>query len=263
MIQFVLHHGQAVIFLAVLAEQVGIPLPSAPILLAAGALIGMGLLHPVPVVGVAVLASLVADFVWYELGVRRGDAMVHLLCRIALEPDTCVRRTQDVYRKYGAKSLLFGKWVPGLSTVAPPLAGAFGLRRWRFLAFDGLGSAMWAGSYVFLGWLFRSEIEWLAGVGDSMGSGVLALLGGLLAVYIGWKYLQRRRIYRELRVARISAAELKRRLDGGEDVLVIDYRHPSEWPSGMIPGAIPMRPEDLERESPHLVGGREVVLYCS
>ena len=251
------------IFVTVLAEQIGLPVPSAPVLLAAGALIGLHLLHPVPVVVVATLAALLADLVWYELGVRRGEAIVHLLCRISLEPDTCVRRTQDIFRKHGAKSLLFGKWLPGLSTVAPPLAGAFGLRRWRFLAFDGAGSLLWAGSYVFLGWLFRSEIEWLAGVGAGMGNSVLALLALLLAGYIGWKYFQRRRIFRELRIARISPQELKRRLDEGEDILIIDYRHPAEWTTGLIPRAHPVRREDLDRERHHLAGDREVVLYCS
>jgi membrane protein DedA with SNARE-associated domain len=262
-IQFVLRHGHAVIFLAALAEQIGIPVPAAPVLLAAGTLIGLERLHLAPVLAFAVLACLVADFVWYELGVHRGERILALLCRISLEPDTCVRQTQDLYRKYGPKSLLFCKWVPGLGTVSPPLAGAFGLPRWKFLLFDGAGSVLWAASYVLLGWLFRTEIEWLAGIGANMGSGLAVVVLGGLAGYILWKYAQRRKIFRELRIARISPHELKERMDKGEDILLIDYRHPGEWMEGIIPGALTIRREELDLQPPHLFADREVVLYCS
>jgi membrane protein DedA with SNARE-associated domain len=262
-IQFVLRHGQLLIFATVLAEQMGLPIPAAPVLLAAGALIGMGALLPVHVILVGIVASLIADFIWFELGVRKGDAIVHLLCKIALEPDTCVRRTQDLYRKFGVKSLLFCKWIPGLSTVAPPLSGAFGVPRWKFLAFDGIGASLWVSSYVLLGWLFRAELEWLAGIGDRMGSGLGALLAAALGGYIAWKYYQRRKVYGELRVARIEPEEVKRRLDAGEQIVIVDYRHPAEWTTGIIPGALRMRPEDLDQEPHHLLGDREVILYCS
>ena len=263
MIQFVLRHGQAVIFLATLTEQIGIPVPAAPVLLAAGTLIGLERLRVGPVLGVAVLACLIADFLWYELGARRGERVLALLCRISLEPDTCVRRTGDLYGKYGAKSLLFCKWIPGLSTVSPPLAGTFGLPRWKFLLFDAVGSVFWAGSYVLLGWVFRTQIEWLAAMGERMGWGLAVALAGGLSLYVLWKYAQRRRIFRELRIARIAPEELKRRLDAGEDILVIDYRHPGEWGHGTIPGAIPVRREELPLQPRHLFGDREVVLYCS
>src|SRR2546422_3680747 len=161
-IAFLLKHGSFLVFAWVLAEQLGLPIPSAPLLLAAGALAGSGHLSFGVSLLMALLGALIADFLWYELGRRKGIRILEFLCRISLEPDSCVRRTEGVFAKHGARSLLLAKFLPGLSTVAPPLAGIFHMRSWRFLLFDALGSLLCAGTFLGLGYLFSGQIERVA-----------------------------------------------------------------------------------------------------
>src|SRR2546425_846428 len=144
-IQFLLRHGYSVVFGFVFAEQLGLPIPAIPVLLAMGALVGAGRLSFLPALAAAVVASVAADAVWYWLGRKRGYAVLNLLCRIALEPDSCVRRTENVFSRFGPGTLFFAKFIPGLSTAAPPLAGLFRMRAVRFLLNDAAGAALWAG----------------------------------------------------------------------------------------------------------------------
>src|SRR5262245_248420 len=163
-IDFILRYGTFVVFVAVLAEQLGLPVPAAIVLLATGAAIGTGQMSPAPAIAAAVTAALLGDFVWYELGARRGRSVLATLCRVSLEPDTCVRKTENVYGRHGIAAIVFSKFVPGLSTVAPPLAGIVGIARWRFLLLDLMGAFAWTLAYVGAGWIFRREIEWLSDV---------------------------------------------------------------------------------------------------
>src|SRR5262249_16933838 len=140
-------------------EQLGIPLPSVPVLLAAGALAGLGKIGAASALGLAVLATTIADLVWFEAGRRRGNTVLTFVCKVTLEPDSCVRRTEDVFVRYGPRSLLFVKFGPGLGLMAVTLAGAFGLKRRRFLLFDVLGAAVWAGAYLALGYVFSEQLE--------------------------------------------------------------------------------------------------------
>ena len=119
--EFLTRHGYLVLFGTVFVEQIGLPLPAIPILLAAGALARTGHMDFMPVVALALLASLTSDCIWYEIGRRRGGRVLGLLCRISLEPDTCVRKTESVFARHGTRSLLIAKFVPGLSTAAPPM----------------------------------------------------------------------------------------------------------------------------------------------
>ena len=135
---FLVEHGAAVLFFIVLAEQIGLPLPAVPFLLAAGALAGAGQMNLGLAIAVAVLASLIGDFVWYYLGVYRGRQALALLCRISLEPDSCVRRTESFFVRHGMWSLVFAKFFPGLNTVMPALAGLFKVTLLRFVVFNGL-----------------------------------------------------------------------------------------------------------------------------
>ncbi|MCX6603668.1 MAG: DedA family protein, partial [Acidobacteria bacterium] len=151
-LEFLVRHGYALLFAAVLAEQLGLPVPAVPLLLAAGALAGLGRLELAPVLGLALLACLIGDVVWFYLGRQKGTAILRTLCKISLEPDSCVRYTEASYKKYGLATLVVAKFVPGLSVVAPPMAGLFRMSIGRFLALDGLGSALWAGLYILLGW---------------------------------------------------------------------------------------------------------------
>src|SRR4051794_25552472 len=154
-IDFIVRHGTVVVFAAVLGEQLGLPVPAVIVLLAAGAAIGTGQVSPAPALAAAVIAALIGDLVWYELGARQGRSVLGALCRLSLEPDTCIRKTEDIYDRYGMAAVVFAKFVPGLSTVAPPLAGVVGISRSRFLLLDLIGAVAWTSAYVVAGWVFH------------------------------------------------------------------------------------------------------------
>jgi membrane protein DedA with SNARE-associated domain len=264
-VEFLLHHGYTLLLSWVFAEQIGLPLPSMPLLLAAGALAGTGRLSLFGSLLYAVLAAVAADSIWYGLGRRKGIKVLQLLCKISLEPDSCVRRTEGVFAKRGARSLLLAKFVPGLSTVAPPLAGVFHMRVGRFLLYDAVGTILWAGTFLGLGFAFSGEIERIAEHLEHLGSGLLVLVLGALAAYIGYKFLARQRFLRELRIARITADELKRKLDAGEELVIVDLRHSMDFEAEpeTIPGAFRMDAKELEEQTDRLPRDREVILYCT
>jgi membrane protein DedA with SNARE-associated domain len=264
-IEFVLRHGYLVLFVAVFAEQIGLPVPSTPVLLAAGVLVGAGELSLFWAMLVAVSAALITDFIWYELGRHRGHSILNLLCRISLEPDSCVRRTENTFLRHGPRALLFAKFVPGLNTAAPPLAGMFRMSLTRFLAWDAAGAVLWIGAFGGAGYLFSEQLEWLAAAGLRLGSWLLVLLAGGLAAFLAWKYVHRRRFLRELRVARIQPRDLFGRLQAGGDLLVLDLRHSIELGPGAvkIPGALQILPEDIEERHVEVPRDREIALYCT
>jgi membrane protein DedA with SNARE-associated domain len=262
---FLLRHGYVVLLGWVFAEQVGLPVPTVPLLLATGALAGAGRLSFFASLLFCVLAALAADTIWYQLGRLKGIRILQLLCKISLEPDSCVRRTEGIFSKQGARSLLFAKFVPGLSTVAPPLAGIFHMRPRRFLLFDALGSLFWAGGYLSLGYAFSGEIERIAGRASALGGKLVILLIGSLAAYIAYKFIARQRFLRELRIARVTVDELKKKIDAGEELVIVDLRHSMDFEAdpATIPGAFRMDAKELEEKSDPLPRDREVILYCT
>src|SRR5271170_376268 len=185
-IEFLVRHGASVLFVAVFIEQIGVPLPSALWLFAAGAMVGTGKMHWYVALGASALGSLLADVIWFYLGRYYGHRVLGLLCRISLEPDTCVRRTQDVFSRYGIQGVVAAKFVPGLSTLAPPLAGSSGFGIARFLFFDGAGSLLYVGTFIVVGVLFSRQLEQVMAALASLGSGALAVVAGLVALYIGY-----------------------------------------------------------------------------
>jgi membrane protein DedA with SNARE-associated domain len=265
LMEFLIRHGYAVVFAAAFVEQVGLPIPAIPVFLAAGALAGAGQLDFALALPAAVAGALVADLLWFGLGRWRGMKVVQVLCRISLEPDSCVRKTEGAFARNGARSLVFIKFIPGLSTVAPPLAGVFRMKAGRFLAFDALGSLVWAGSFLVLGLALSDQLERVAARAATLGGGLLAILFGGLALWILYKFVHRRHFLRQLRVARISPEELKERLDAGEDVVVVDLRHDLDFEADpvLIPGARRMDAARLEASQDALPGDREIVLYCT
>jgi membrane protein DedA with SNARE-associated domain len=264
-LEFLLHHGYMVVLGWVFVEQVGIPLPSMPLLLAAGALAGSGQLNFFAALFYAMLAALAADSIWYQLGRSKGIRILQLLCRISLEPDSCVRRTEGIFSKQGARSLLVAKFVPGLGSVAPPLAGIFHMRRLRFLLFDGAGALLWAGTFLGLGFAFSGQIERVAEGLASLGGWLLVLLAGAFAAYIAKKYITRQRFLRELRIARITVEELKEKIDSGEELVIVDLRHSLDFEADpeTIPGAFRMDAKELEEKNDQIPRDREVILYCT
>jgi membrane protein DedA with SNARE-associated domain len=264
-LEFLLHHGYAVLVVWVFAEQLGLPVPSLPILLAAGALAGSGKFNLPGSIFLSVFAAFVADSIWYVLGRVRGIKVLQLLCKISLEPDSCVRRTEGLFAKQGARSLVFAKFVPGLGSVAPPLAGIFHMRPSRFFLFDVLGAFLWSSVYIGLGYVFSGQIESVAERFFHLGSSLGVLIIGALAAYIAYKFIARQRFLRELRIARITADELKQKLDAGDDLVIVDLRHSMDFEADphTIPGAFRMDAEDLEDKGDHLPRDREVILYCT
>jgi membrane protein DedA with SNARE-associated domain len=264
-IEFLLHHGYVVLLGWVFAEQIGLPIPSLPLLLAAGALAGSHQLSFFASLSVCLVAAVAADTIWFALGRLKGIRILQLLCKISLEPDSCVRRTEGVFSKQGARSLLLAKFLPGLGTVAPPLAGIFHMRLRRFLLFDAMGSILWAGTFLGIGYVFSSEIEHIAERAASLGSWLLVLIVAAVAGYIVYKYVARKRFLRQLRIDRISADELKEKIDAGEDLTIVDLRHALDFEADpeAIPGAYRMDAKDLEEKSEQLPRDREVILYCT
>src|SRR6266446_2301690 len=212
-LEFLLHHGYALLLGWVFAEQIGLPVPSMPLLLAAGALAGTGHLNFFTSLFYAMLAALAADSIWYQLGRRKGIRILQLLCKISLEPDSCVRRTEGLFSKQGARSLLLAKFIPGLGTVAAPLAGIFHMRARRFLLFDALGSLLWAGTFLGLGYVFSGQLDWVAEHLASLGGWLLVLLLAAFAAYLINKFVGRQRFLRELRISRITPEEMKEKID--------------------------------------------------
>ncbi|HVQ30281.1 MAG TPA: VTT domain-containing protein [Vicinamibacteria bacterium] len=264
-VSFVLHHPYLVLFGVVLAEQLGLPVPATPFLLGAGALVGMNKLHPVSALACAVLASLLADLTWYEAGRRRGSSILKLLCRISLEPDSCVRRTEDVFAKQGARTLLFAKFLPGLNTVAPPMAGMIGMPLSRFLLWDALGALLWSGAYFLVGLAFADQIETVAERAAAYGGRLVVGLLTVFALWLLYKYAQRQRFIRSLRVARITPLEVKQRMDAGEPLVVVDLRGPLDFElePQRVPGALRLSASDLETRHHEIPRDRDVVLYCT
>jgi membrane protein DedA with SNARE-associated domain len=253
LVDVLVRYGYLVVFGWVFAEQIGLPLPAMPVLLAAGAMAGTGRLSLTLVLVLAGIASLVSDVIWYWIGRLGGGRVLGFLCRISLEPDSCVRRTQETFSRRGARSLLIAKFVPGYSTAAPPLAGIVRMRFARFVVFTGAGGLIWAGAFVGLGWLFSEQLE------------LVALLVAAFTAYIAWKYIARQRFLRRIRIARITPEELKAKLDGGEDVMVVDVRHRVEFESepAIIPGALHLMIEELEARQREVPRDRDIVLYCT
>jgi len=261
-LEFVVRHGYLLLFLWILAEQAALPLPSIPLLLAAGALIHDGRMHLAPVILLGVMASLLADNGWYQLGRHRGSRVLNFLCRIALEPDSCVRRTESAFLRYGSRSLLLAKFVPGLNAAATPLAGISGMSLPRFLLFDTLGALLWISSYTLAGYVFAGQLERVFTYAEQMGAWLGIVIALLLAGWIAWKFIQRRRFLRKLQVSRITVDELRGWLDAGEDVVILDVRSGLET-GHAIPGALRIPIEELNGRHLDIPRDRDIVLFCS
>ncbi|MCZ6532596.1 MAG: VTT domain-containing protein [SAR324 cluster bacterium] len=265
MMPFLVAHGELVLTAVVFLEQLGLPLPSMFFLVAAGALIGTGQLSGGWVVSLTIVAALIADSLWYELGRHYGNRVLGWLCKISIEPDTCVRQTEQMYHRHGVRALLLSKFVPGLGTVAPPLAGVFKLSRWRFLIYDGLGAAIWVGVSVGLGHVFSDQLELVAGYAAQFGLTAGIGFAAVILIYILYKFTHRQLLLRRLRGGRISVDELKELMDSGQAPVIVDLRHALDVeaePHG-IPGALWMPPEEFLERHGELPRDKDVILYCS
>ena len=257
-------YGLSFVFLHVLAEQAGVPLPAYPTLIVAGALAAHAHYDISQLLFVAVAAALIADFAWYLAGARLGRPVLRTLCRISLSPDSCVRQTESIYLRWGAPSLLVAKFIPGFAAVATALAGSIGTPLWVFLLFDGIGALLWAGLAVGLGVAFQNAVNDVIEVLEQFGKwGLLAIIASF-ALFVALKWWQRQRFYRQLRMARISVEELRDLLDRGELPVILDVRSPlAQGMNGRIPGAIPVDANSLDDKPAELSAAGEVIVYCA
>ena len=263
--QYIIRYGVTLVALNVFAEQLGAPIPAVPSLVVAGALTRTGQMSSTHLLIAAVVASVIADFIWFELGRRFGYRILKTLCRVSLSPDSCVRDTEARFERWGLKSLLIAKFVPGFSTVAPPLAGAARHGRVAFLVYDGIGAFLWAGSAIAAGRLFYRAIDRVLVALENLGGWALLLLGSALAIVIVIKWMQRVKFLRRLRLARIRPSDLKELIDSGASPVVVDVRSLSarKRDRRRIPTAIVAHTDSIEQDLSGLAPDTEIVLYCT
>lgn len=264
-ITLIREYGVGIVFLNVLVEQLGAPIPAYPVVVVAAAIQGQGgvLFQQGWLVAVAVAAALLADSVWFVLGRRYGRRVLARLCRISLSPDSCVQNTESLYARWGAKSLVIAKFVPGFASIASALAGAVGTRSGRFLWFDGLGALLWVGSAVLLGGLFSSAVEDLLDVLAQLGFWGLLLVAAALALFVARRWWSRRQVIRSLRMERLTVRELNGMLQNGERPVILDVRSGLAFAEAHIPGALSYDPHDRQAELPAIDPGMQVVIYCA
>jgi len=264
-IDFVAEHGYALIALFVFLEQIGLPIPSMPVMLAGGALAKLGHLDFTIALLVSIAASVLADGVWYEIGRRKGSSVLRLLCKISLEPDTCVRQTENVFERWGSGAIVVSKFMPGLNTIAPPMAGVVRMPRFVFFTLDAISGLLHFGLLLPLGYVFGHQIEKVVEYASTDGQWFVRLLGFVLAAWIGRKWYERRKFLVDHRTARITVGELATRLDAGEQFSIIDLRHAMDFDADpdMIPGAIHVPVEHIERRVGEIPRDREIILYCT
>ena len=258
-------YGYLLLFAWVLVEQLGVPLPAMPVLLAAGALSAQHEFSLPLALAAGLAAARIADSAWFFIGRRYGHHVLRILCKMSLEPTTCVRRTTDAFGRRRAGTLIIAKFVPGLATLAPPVAGQNGMGYWPFLLYDGIGSTLWLGGLLvvgrFFGDLLKREPSLLNWVGRF--SGALLILG-VLGFFLGRVY-RRRMVLKKLVASRLEPEELKKLLDAGEPVYIADLRHPLELLSDpfTLPGALHFSPDALAARHREIPRDRDIVLFCT
>jgi membrane protein DedA with SNARE-associated domain/rhodanese-related sulfurtransferase len=258
-------YGYVLLFAWVLVEQLGIPLPAAPVLLAAGALSAQHEFNFLFALLAGLAASLVADSSWFLIGRRYGHGVLRILCKLSLEPTICVRRTQNSFGRRRAITVMIAKFVPGLATLAPPVAGQNGMAFGSFVFFDAIGAVVWLSALMASGRFFGDLIQRDPSLLDWVGrfSGALLILG-ILGFFVG-RVVRRRMVIKKLVAARLEPEELKRQLDAGEEVFIVDLRHPLELAPDpfTLPGALLFSPEALAERHHEIPRDRDIVLFCS
>jgi membrane protein DedA with SNARE-associated domain/rhodanese-related sulfurtransferase len=264
-IALIAQYGLLLVFLNVLVEQAGVPVPAVPTLVVSGALSAGGRLPFGGILLAALVACLIADWVWYSAGRRFGAGVMRTICRISLSPDSCVKQSELRFQRWRGQVLLIAKFVPGLSTVAPPLVGAMGLRPATFVLLDGLGSLLWVGVAAGLGYAFSPGVDRLLEVLENAGTVALMVLGSLLAIYILLKWWQRRRLLVSLRMARISVDDLHQAIESGQRPVVVDVRAEAsrQLDNRVIPGALLVELGRIDRLLSEVPFEAELVLYCN
>lgn len=258
-------YGYELVFAWVLGEQIGLPIPAFPLLLTAGAMAGQGKLSLTLIVLTCVAACLVADTFWYKLGQLRGAGVLRFLCRMSLEPDSCVQTTRGSLDKRGPQTLLYSKFIPGLNTVAAPIAGMSRVPYARFLLYDVVGTVVWACSSLVVGYVFSEKVDAILSRSRQVGQLFALLIIVLMVGWIVWKYVQRKRFLKSIIVSRITPQELNQKIQSGEEVVIVDLRHSLDFLTDprTLPGALQIRSDELATRVKEIPRDREIILYCT
>ncbi len=263
LLQLSAEHGVLAVFLVVLLEQAGLPLPAYPVLLLAGGMAARGHAGVPALLAAAVVASVISDSAWYLAGRRHGRRVLSTLCRLSLTPDKCVRQTESLFGRWGAPSLLVAKFIPGFASIATALAGTLRVRRGAFLLYDTLGAALWSGAGILLGVVFSDAIEQVLWTLSEIGRWGLALVGVALVVFILRKWWQRYSFGRQMHMERLSAADLRAHIDRGEPVLLVDAQSALGRSQGRIPGAVLFTESSFQDDTRDHPRDALVVVYCA
>jgi membrane protein DedA with SNARE-associated domain len=260
-LQLLTTHPYGVLFASGLLERIGFPLLFAPVLVAAGALAAARQMQFDVGLWIAVVTCIVGDALWYEIGRKKGDSVLALLCRISLEPESCIRRSKNFFEKSTNRTLLLSKWLPGLSHVIPAVAGLSAVKRQQFFAMNAAGSAIWIFALMLAGYLPVEHVHIAPAIGPIAFETSLVLLAGNVAV----KYVQKQRFLKDLEQARIAPQDLLEKLDSGQKIVILDLRHPldSVTDPRTLPGALRVLPEDVTSRSDLLPKDRDIILYCT
>lgn len=262
LIELIGQYGVFLVFAWVLLEQAGIPVPAYPVLMVAGSLAAAGQLSMPLLVTATVAACLIADTGWYLAGNRYGGRVLRTICRLSLTPDSCVTQTESVFDRWGPRSLIVAKFVPGFASVATAMAGATRVSRGAFLAYDAVGSAIWGGLGLALGWMFAPAVETMLVTLQSFGRWGLILIGGAVALFVARKAWNRVSFRRQLVMKRLSVAELHALRQTGKPVVFVDVRQRKLWELDHIPGAVAYDADQWQpaHQSPHRDAA--IVVYC-
>ena len=269
-ILFFIHYAYLLIFLWVLVEQIGIPIPSVPVLLTAGTLSATHRVSFVYVTLAMLVACIIADSVWYSLGRRYGNSVLKLLCRLSFEASTCVSKTEGYFTRRGAVTLLFAKFVPGLSTVAAPIAGQTGMPYSRFVLFDLSGTLLWSLSFLFLGRFFGDIAKRSQAFFALLSHFAVLVFVVMVAGFFIWRVVKQRRFLAQVRELRLEPSQLKAMLDeacvdGSEQPFIVDLRHPLDYlpDPRVLPGAVRIGPSEITRLADRIPRDRDIILYCT
>src|ERR1700722_4909159 len=269
-IAFFVHYAYLILFLWVLVEQIGIPIPSIPVLLTAGTLSATHKVHHSIALLFVVVACMLADSIWYWLGRRYGNSVLRLLCRMSFEASTCVSKTEDYFTRRGPATLLFSKFVPGLSTVAPPIAGQTGMPYNRFFIWDLAGSIIWAETFLLAGVFFGDLAQRSAPFFHWLGRFAFVIFVLMVLGFLAHRILKQRRFLQQVRELRLEPAELKYMMENAEKhgnipPFIVDLRHPLDYlpDPRVLPGALRIGPNELKQHSEIIPRDRDVILYCT
>jgi membrane protein DedA with SNARE-associated domain/rhodanese-related sulfurtransferase len=267
---FFIHYAYLILFLWVLAEQFGIPVPSIPVLLMAGTVSATHRIHHSYALLAVLAACMIADSVWYALGRRYGGSVLRLLCRFSFEASTCVSKTEGYFTRRGAVTLVFSKFVPGLSTVAAPIAGQTGMKYGRFFLWDLAGSILWAETFLLAGRFFGDIAQRSASFFQVLSRFAFVIFILMVFGFFLYRLLKQRKFLQNVREMRLEPAELKAMLDNAEaqgniPPFIVDLRHPLDYlpDPRVLPGALRIGPNEIREHSEIIPRDRDVILYCT